>query len=182
MFGRTFPLFRVFGIQVQADLSWLIIVVLVTWSLAVGVLPAQFAELPVTDYWMMGAAAAIGLFGSIVLHELAHSVVALRCNIPMRRITLFIFGGVAEMDEEPKTPLAEFLVAIAGPIMSVVIVGTCLALGAVGAAVPLPVQVTGVVWYLGMINLAINFEQFTGQKKIPQKDLQLLPLGWKTHE
>jgi Zn-dependent protease len=155
MFGKTFPLFKVFGVQVQADLSWLIIVLLVTWSLAAGVFPAQYKDLPPAVYWVMGAAASIGLFGSIVLHELAHSVVALRCGIPMRRITLFIFGGVAEMGEEPKTPRAEFLVAIAGPIMSVLISAGCLMFGIVGALLQLPVEVTGVVWYLGVINAVI---------------------------
>lgn len=155
MFGKTFPLFKVFGIQVQADLSWLIIVVLVTWSLAAGVFPAQYEQLGSGTYWAMGAAAAIGLFGSILLHELAHSVVAQRCGIPMKRITLFIFGGVAEMGEEPKTPLSEFLVAIAGPIMSVLIAVGCLLFGLAGAVLQLPVQVTGVVWYLGMINAIV---------------------------
>ncbi len=152
MFGKTFPLFKVFGVQVQADLSWLIIVILITWSLAVAVFPAQYKELPPADYWAMGVAGAIGLFGSILLHELAHSVVALRCGIPMKRITLFIFGGVAEMGEEPKTPMAEFFVAIAGPIMSVFIAVACLGFGIVGASFQLPDQVTGVAWYLGMIN------------------------------
>ncbi|MBP90659.1 MAG: site-2 protease family protein [Planctomycetaceae bacterium] len=155
MFGKTFPLFKVFGVRVQADLSWLIIVLLVTWSLAVGVFPAQYKDLPPAVYWAMGAAASFGLFGSIVLHELAHSVVALRRGIPMRRITLFIFGGVAEMGEEPKTPLDEFLVAIAGPIMSVLIAGACLVFSIAGSALQLPAQVTGVVWYLGMINAIV---------------------------
>ena len=152
MFGKTFPLFKLFGVQVQADLSWLIIVVLITWSLAAGVFPAQYEELSPAVYWLMGAAAAIGLFGSIVLHELAHAVVALRCGIPMKRITLFIFGGVAEMGEEPKTPMDEFLVAIAGPIMSVLIAAACFVLGSIGIVLSLPVQVTGIVWYLGLIN------------------------------
>ena len=70
----------------------------------------------------------------------------------MKRITLFIFGGVAEMGEEPKTPRAEFFVAIAGPVMTLVIVVACLLLSMVGAAFQLPAQVTGVVRYLGMIN------------------------------
>jgi Zn-dependent protease/CBS domain-containing protein len=155
MFGKTFPLFKVFGIQVQADVSWLIIVLLVTWSLASSVFPSQYDGLSPIAYWVMGVVASILLFGSIVLHELGHSVVALRCGIPMRRITLFIFGGVAEMGEEPKTPLAEFLIAIAGPIVSVVIAVGCLVFGSVGTVLQVPVQVTGIVWYLGVINAVV---------------------------
>ncbi len=153
MFGKTFRLFSVLGIQIQADLSWLIVLVLITWSLAAGMFPAQYEGLSPTVCWLMGFVTAIGLFASIILHELAHSIVAIKCGIPVRRITLFIFGGVAEMEEEPATPRSEFAVAIAGPIMSVLIATVCLAIGAAEGL--LPREVAGVFWFLGMINAIV---------------------------
>ncbi|MEZ6097791.1 MAG: site-2 protease family protein [Pirellulaceae bacterium] len=99
----------------------------------------------------MGLAGAIGLFVSILAHELGHAVVARRFDVPMRGITLFIFGGVAEMTKEPPSAKAEFLVAIAGPVVSVVIAVACYAAGIYGAA-SLTAPIAGVLWYLGMIN------------------------------
>ena len=99
MFGKSVKLFRLFGFEVRVDLSWLILVLLVVWTLARGYFPAAHPGLAPATYWWMGAAGAIGLFVSIVLHELSHSLVARRYNLPIRGITLFIFGGVAHMDE-----------------------------------------------------------------------------------
>lgn len=99
----------------------------------------------------MGLAGAIGLFVSILAHELGHAVVARQFDVPMRGITLFIFGGVAEMPKEPPSAKAEFLVAIAGPIVSVVIAVTCYTAGIYGEA-GLAAPIASVLWYLGMIN------------------------------
>ncbi len=152
MLGRRIPLFKVLGIQINIDLSWFLIAILITWSLADGLFPSLFEGLSAAVYWVMGAAGAIGLFVSIVLHELGHAVVARRQGIPMRGITLFIFGGVAEMGDEPPSAKAEFLVAIAGPIVSVALAGVMfaafLAANAAGASDP----VRGVLGYLGWIN------------------------------
>ena len=100
----------------------------------------------------MGVIAALGLFASIVLHELAHSLVARRYGVPIRGITLFIFGGVAHMDREPDRPGAEFAVAIAGPIASALIAVACWILlrGALAAGAGVPV--VGVLAYLASIN------------------------------
>ncbi len=152
MFGRRIDLFKLFGFTVRLDMSWVIIAVLVTWSLAEGFFPSQYPSLSRTAYWLMGAAGALGLFGSIVFHELSHSLVARRYGVPIRGITLFIFGGVAEMDEEPPSPKAEFRMAIAGPIASIL-----LSLGFYGAhftakAGGWPVPLLGVIRYLGFIN------------------------------
>jgi Zn-dependent protease/CBS domain-containing protein len=97
----------------------------------------------------MGVGGALGLFGSIVIHELSHSLVARRYNLPMKGITLFIFGGVAEMGAEPDSPKTEFLMAIAGPIASVVL-GFVLYLAAAMGNGPAPVM--GVIAYLAWIN------------------------------
>jgi Zn-dependent protease/CBS domain-containing protein len=99
----------------------------------------------------MGLAGALGLFGSIVVHELCHSIVANRYQLPMRGITLFIFGGVAEMGGEPQSPKVEFLMAIAGPIASIVLGGIFRAIQA-GVTGVWPVPVVGVIGYLAWIN------------------------------
>lgn len=125
MFGKRIKLFNLFGFEVRIDLSWLILGFLITWSLARGLFPFQYKGLSEATYWWMGVAGALGLFGSIVFHELCHSLVAKRFGLPMRGITLFIFGGVAEMDDEPPSAKAEFLMAVAGPASSIVL-GTVL--------------------------------------------------------
>ena len=127
MFGRKIPLFRVFGFQVNIDLSWFLLALLITWSLAALFRQMHEGLAPAT-YWLMGGAGALGLFVSIVLHELGHSIVAQKCGVRMRGITLFIFGGVAEMSDEPPSAMAEFLIAIAGPIVSLIISAIMLAI------------------------------------------------------
>jgi Zn-dependent protease len=109
---------RILGIPIGLDYSWFLIFALLTWSLATSYYPAEFGNWPVVQYWVVGAATAILLFVSVLLHELGHSVVALRYKIPVRSITLFIFGGVAQIGSEPPSAIAEFWIAIAGPITS----------------------------------------------------------------
>ncbi|WP_197427470.1 site-2 protease family protein [Bradyrhizobium retamae] len=88
------------------------------WTLSVGYFPQASPGLEPAFYWAMGVAGLLGLAVSIVLHELAHAVVARQYDMPIRGITLFVFGGVAEMEDEPTSAKGEFLMAIAGPIMS----------------------------------------------------------------
>jgi Zn-dependent protease len=94
MFGKRLTLFKLFGFEVRIDLSWLVLGFLITWSLAKGIFPDHYKDLPEATCWWMGVAGAFGLFGSIVFHELSHSLVAKRFGLPMTGITLFIFGGV----------------------------------------------------------------------------------------
>lgn len=155
MFGRSITLFRLFGFRVRADASWLIVAALVTWSLAVGVFPNFAPNLAPTRYWLMGIAGTIILFLSIVTHEFAHALVARQFGIPMKGITLFIFGGVAEMDDEPPSPKAELFMAIAGPIASVVIAIGFLILAFIGEILRFPREILAVFWYLGMINVML---------------------------
>lgn len=159
MFGRRYKLFEVSGFPIRIDLSWLVILVLVTWSLAEGVFVQEptFTEVAGRPgiRWAMGLIGALGLFVSIVLHELGHAKVAERCGMPMRGITLFIFGGVAEMADEPPSAKTEFLVAIAGPIVTLGIVTLCaLAAGAAQYA-GTPVWLWGVLGYIAFINLVL---------------------------
>ena len=151
MFGRTFTLFKMFGFAVRVDASWLIIAVLITWSLAVGFFPHYYPALSHVEYWLMGISGAVLLFVSIIVHELAHSLVAQRGGLPMKGITLFIFGGVAEMDQEPPSAKAEFQMAIAGPLTSVVVGGIFYVLAA-AARGNWPVVAVGVFSYLAWIN------------------------------
>jgi Zn-dependent protease len=152
MFGRRIKLFRLFGFAVYIDFSWFFLAVIVAWSLATGIFPSWYGELSKAAYWWMGVAGAAGLFLSIVLHELSHSLIARRHGVVMKGITLFIFGGVAEMADEPPSPMAEFQVAIAGPIASVIVALTCAQLNILGRTLLWPDPLTGVLRYLAMIN------------------------------
>ena len=155
MFGKTLKLFTVFGFTVRADISWIIIVVLVVWSLAGSVFPQQYAELHWTMHLLMGVVAAAGLFASIIAHELCHSLVARRYGLPMRGITLFLFGGVAEMGEEPPNPKAEFLMAIAGPAASLMLGVVFLGVTFLVHFFAWPEPVRGVTMWIGLINLML---------------------------
>ena len=155
MFGKKIPLFKLLGFQVNIDPSWFIIFFLITWTLAAGEFPRRYEGLAEATYWLMGVASALGLFVSIVLHEFSHSIVARRFGIQMKGITLFIFGGVAEMTEEPPSPKAEFFVAIAGPLASIAIAGVCGLLYNVALSQEWPVTIRGVVGYLSLVNVVL---------------------------
>jgi len=155
MFGKSVRLFKLLGFSVKIDISWLILALLITWSLAKGLFPTYFENLPTATYWWMGVAGAIGLFFSIVFHELSHSLVARNYGIPIRGITLFIFGGVAEMHEEPQTPKSELLMAIAGPISSLVLGGVFYGVHLIGKHTMWGEPVHGVLIYLAIINLIL---------------------------
>lgn len=118
MYRQNLTLGRVFGIPIRLDVSWFLVLALFTWTLAVSYFPKEFKGWPVFQYWVVGAVAALVLFGSVLLHELAHSLIALRYKITVRGITLFIFGGIAEITTEPPYAAAEFWIAIAGPLAS----------------------------------------------------------------
>ncbi len=161
MLGRSVTLFKLLGFDIKVDFSWVFLALLVTWSLATGYFPSVVAAkegaagFENNIYWIMGAAGAMGLFVSIVLHELSHSVVARRFGMKIRGITLFIFGGVAEMEEEPPSAVSEFLMAIAGPLMSLFL---WWAFGNMAEATALPdtlVPVAMVLSYLALINLIL---------------------------
>ena len=155
MFGKSISLFKLFGFEVKIDLSWIVIAVLITWSLAKGLFPNYYKGLPTTTYWWMGIFGALGLFFSIVFHELCHSLVARKFNLEMKGITLFIFGGVAEMEEEPPSPKAEFFMAIAGPLSSILIGGVFYGIRFIGQAGNWPEFIMGVLGYLSFLNFLL---------------------------
>jgi Zn-dependent protease/predicted transcriptional regulator len=154
MFGKTVTLFRVFGFEVKVDWSWLILGALIVWSLAKG-FPTSIKGLDQTDYWIMGVAGAVGLFLSIVFHELWHSLVARKFGLDMRGITLFLFGGVSEMGDEPPSPKAEFFLAVAGPVSSVVLAAFLLGLSSLLLGSGPMTPATAVLNYLGYLNLLL---------------------------
>ncbi|MDX1631989.1 MAG: site-2 protease family protein [Thermoanaerobaculia bacterium] len=156
MFGKRFELFQIFGFKIRIDSSWFLLAILITWSLATGYFPMVAEDLTTTTYWVMGAFGALGLFASVVFHELSHSLMARQHGVEMEGITLFIFGGVAEMRDEPPSPKAEFQVAIAGPIASVVIAGVFWGFELLGGALPYWSKEAGVVLgYLAFINVVL---------------------------
>lgn len=150
MFTRRMTIFQLFGFDIKVDASWIFLAVLVVWSLAVGWFPQQHPDLAPFTYWAMGIIGAIGLFASIILHELGHSIVARHYGIPIRDITLFIFGGVASMEDEPPSAKSEFFMAIAGPLVSMVLCVIFLGLHVLPIFDPIPaLEVLG---WLGIVN------------------------------
>src|SRR5215212_848475 len=104
MMTQSFRLFRIAGIDVGVHPSWLIIFGLVTWSIATGFLPDALPGVRPVEAWVIGAVSALLMFASVLLHELAHSFVAIRRGLPVHSITLFLFGGVSNLTAESKNP------------------------------------------------------------------------------
>jgi Zn-dependent protease/CBS domain-containing protein len=117
-----FSIGRIFGINIRIDWSWLFIFFLITWNLSTVFGQAHPGWGPV-QIWGMAIVAALLFFASVLAHELAHSLVARARGIPVRSITLFLFGGVSDIQREPSSPAAEFLMAIVGPLTSIVLGG-----------------------------------------------------------
>ncbi|MEW6529206.1 MAG: site-2 protease family protein [Thermodesulfobacteriota bacterium] len=151
--GR-FHLLTVFGIRVTIDYTWLIIFMLVLWSLSAGYFPTFFPNFDTYLYWAAGFVATVLFFASILLHELSHSVTAVRLGLEIPEITLFVFGGVAHLAQEPPNPKTELEIAIAGPLCSFALAaifwGIKLALQGVA-----PELIVAVFDYLAWINVAL---------------------------
>ena len=152
MFWRRFRLFSLFGFDVWIDASWLLLAALISWTLADAVFPDIVPHLDTATYWWMATAATVGLLFSIVFHEMAHSLVARHYGLSIRGITLFIFGGVAEMESDPHSPRTELLMAAAGPAASLLLSAALFSLVALAESVNWPEAVRGTLWYLGFIN------------------------------
>lgn len=142
-----------FGIPIRIDPSWFVIAAFLAWSLATGYFPSQVAGLSPVGYGAMGLAASLLLFGCVLLHELGHSLAAKRYRIPVSRVTLFIFGGVAQIGAEARRPAVELAIALAGPLVSVVLAFGCwLAAGWIPLESSLQLVVRVILRYLAMIN------------------------------
>jgi Zn-dependent protease/CBS domain-containing protein len=180
MFGKRINLFKLFGFEVRIDLSWVILAILVAWSLSAGFFPVRFKGLSTETYWLMGIVGALGLFLSIVIHEMSHSLVARNYGMPMKGITLFIFGGVAEMKKEPQSPKAEFMMAIAGPISSILIGLAFYGIYVLSRQSGWPEPIYGVVQYLAWMNgLLAGFNLLPAFPLDGGRVLRSILWGWK---
>jgi Zn-dependent protease/predicted transcriptional regulator len=153
MARQNIRLGKVMGIEIRVSLSWFVVFGLVTVLLATSYFPEAYPKLPRNQYLILGFMTSLLFFVSVLLHELSHSVVARFNHINIRSITLFIFGGIAQMDEEPTTPKAEFLMAVAGPLASVGLSALFGGLYLAASFLKLGVIVSGPFLYLSIINL-----------------------------
>lgn len=152
--ARHIASFELLGVKIRLDASWILLALLIAWSLAAGVFPQFYRGLPQFTYWGMAGATVIGVAVSIILHEMGHTLVARASGLPIRSITLFVFGGVAEMEGEPKAPKTELLMAVAGPLVSVALGVGFLSASTLFPAATLP-EYHGVLHYLGVLNFAL---------------------------
>jgi Zn-dependent protease/CBS domain-containing protein len=178
------PLGRILGIPVRIHWSWFLAIAFITWTLAAGYFPAQLPDAAGGRLWLYGLVAALLLFGSVLVHELSHAVVARRVGIPVTGITLFVFGGAAQMAREPDSPRDEVLIAVVGPLTSYAVALACWLAPGLWA---LPPEGESLVFYLGAVNVVIGtFNLFPG---LPLDGGRLLrsalwawrrDLGWAT--
>lgn len=146
---------RIAGIEIRVDFSWFIIFFLILWSFSTGVFPTVVPGLSTPVYLVMGITGTLLFFASLLVHELSHSIVAIRKGIEVEGITLFIFGGVARTKAEARTPGDEFAIAGVGPLTSLLI-AAALWLGALGGrAIDAPVAVIVVLTHIALLNLVL---------------------------
>ncbi len=157
MFGfRSFTIGRFFGIPLEVNSSWFLVFFLVAFTLSTSYLPAALPGQPSAVYVFIALAMTAAFFASVVIHEFSHSLVARAGGMKISRITLFIFGGVSQMEDEPTGPGLEFLMAIAGPGMSLVLSGACFGGLAIMRSVNAAPAFLVPVEYLAYINLSVG--------------------------
>jgi Zn-dependent protease/predicted transcriptional regulator len=146
---------RLFGFEIRIDSSWFILFALILWTFSYIAFPQQVPGLSTAAYIAMGATGTLLFFVSLLLHEIAHSLVARAKGIPVDGITLFLFGGMAHTRREAETPGDEFLIAGAGPVMSIAIALALFTLMGVGAALAWPPAVLAVLQYIAALNVIL---------------------------
>ncbi len=145
---------KIAGINIDIHVSWIIILVLLTVSLATSWFPQLYPGWSTATYWLIAFLSSLLLFVSVLLHELAHSLVARRRGLPVKSITLFIFGGVSNIEQEPKSPGIEFQLAFVGPLTSLVIGVVCLLLQLPLRGSNSPLE--GILFYLAVTNILLG--------------------------
>ena len=155
MFSNAIKIATVSGFDIKVDPSWALIAALVTWTLSQQYFPATLPDQTSQMYVVMAVVAMLSFFGSLLLHELAHSVVARRFGVQIKGITLFLFGGVAELAEEPKSATAEFWIALAGPAMSLSLSAVFWSLAQLSVQLLNAPAVIETLSYLAAVNLVI---------------------------
>ena len=147
---------KIMGIPVRIHYTLWLVFVLIAWSLAYGYMPRQYPGLSTLTYWAIGIGSAVVLFVSVLVHELSHSYIAKKNGLPIARITLFFFGGVSEMTEEPQDAGLEVRMAAAGPLMSFLIAGILGGVWYLSEAAHFPIVVTATVGYGALINAVLG--------------------------
>lgn len=150
----SFKLGQIAGIEIGVHYTWLFAFGLVAWSLAEGYFPARYRGWGTTAYWIVGIVAALGLFLSVLIHELSHSFMALARGQAVQSITLFIFGGVSSLKEEAAEARDEFLVSVVGPLSSFVL--AALFWGAANLMPGRDSPLDAILGYLAFVNLAVG--------------------------
>ena len=153
MFGNRLRLGKVLGVPLRIDLSWLLVFMWVTWSLAGSYFPENYPSWSSALTWGLGLLTSVLFFASVLLHELGHALMARAQGVPVKDITLFIFGGAAEIAEEPRTPKKELLMAISGPVVSLALSGAFAILHVFTRDASEPLAALGL--FLGGINLSL---------------------------
>ncbi len=170
---RGFSIGHIFGINVRVDWSWLLIFALVVWNLA-AVFGGAHPDWGPALTWGTALVAALLFFGSVLAHELAHSLVAKARGIPVRGITLFLFGGVSNIQREPPSPGAEFVMAVVGPLTSVVL-GALLLLVGRGSAAAAPDVTANPTQFLGSLGPVTTLLLWLGSVNILVGLFNMLP-------
>ncbi|KIC15221.1 site-2 protease family protein [Leisingera sp. ANG-Vp] len=155
MFSKAFKIATLQGFDIRIDPSWGLIAALITWSLSTQFFPAVYPGASASVYFLLALLAMLGFFTSLILHEMSHSVVARRFGVEIKGITLFIFGGVAELGSEPKTAVSEFWIAIAGPLMSFALAIAFWLLARTGGLLAPGMALNHVLEYLALINMVL---------------------------
>lgn len=147
--------FRIAGFRIRFDPTWLILALLISVTLTFSVFPSLYEGLSPRAYALMALVALFGLTFSIILHELGHSLVARRAGLPIEQVTLFMFGGAAELEAEPESARLELVMALAGPAVSIVIGAVLLGVYALSGGADGTFGPLAVLHYLGLLNLAL---------------------------
>ena len=145
---------RIFGIDIRIDSSWIVIFALFSWFLAGNYFPSGYPGWPGSLYWALGFLTSLLVFASVLVHELAHSLVAIQQGEKVHSITLFILGGVAQISEEPEEPLKEFAMAVVGPLASFGLAGVFLVISFLLHSLSVPLSASA--GYLALINVALG--------------------------
>lgn len=149
----SFRVLTISGIEIGIHYTWILAFILIAWSLAVGYFPQSYPRWTTSTYWAMGVVASLFLFVSVLLHELAHSFVARSRGLPVHSITLFIFGGVSNIEKEPEKPGVEFIMSVVGPVSSLVLGGI---FWGVQRAIPPGTPLSALLGYLALINILLG--------------------------
>lgn len=158
--GSSIPIGKLFGISIKLHFSWFFVFALVTWFLTTQYFPDFYPDWSLATSITIGVITSLLFFASVLAHELMHSVVAQRSGIPVKSITLFIFGGVSQISKEPDEPKIELRIALAGPLTSIVLGGIFWAIWLTASWLTLPSAFEGIIavaFWLGWINLLLGF-------------------------